>query len=456
MASYTGEIFWECSLLYGTVRHRVALLRDNGPIGSNTVIDTQESFPYTGTVWFVWPDEYDGLSPVAWRVRFVLYGTGGSVVPYPDPWTRYIQLRYERWLVLISPVSWSDPYSVPADPLPDYDSSDGTSNPNHLFSVPSGCVWTAGGARMMRCDGTQIIATRYPDIREIFGGNTDKQQPCPVATDYDSPIFEDTMWELEYAEYRVPRYVGILEWTDGRFHTYREERYIYPVLEWYGLNGLTGQWEGPFYSVRTDRSMLVVVSFRRPVSQGVPPPAARAIHSIDKSRLALAHGNRIAEHNLFSLTRLDDIEGREYFPSTHLITRVRHLPRFGVVLALGNYNTSYSLRMCELGSNRQTEVISLTATSAMIEIAEDQRTALLVYSLSDGTVYRQLSRDGGWTWGTAQQCTVSSGGNLTAQALTDLDYSPRRRCWLLVVQTGSQTFKLYASDDGLVWQDTGL
>jgi hypothetical protein len=453
MASYTGDIFWECWLRYDTVRERAALLRDNGPIGSNTVLDIQESIPDTATVGFVWPDEYDGSSPVAWRVRFALYGMGESVVPYPDPWTPYILLRYERWLVLISPSAFSDPNTLPEDPLPDYDSSDGTSNPNHLFSLPPGCRWTAAGARMMRCDGTRIIVTWYPDLQSIFGGSTDKQQPSPVATDYDSPIFEDTMWELEYAEYMVPHYVGPMQWTDGQFHTYREERYIYPVLEWYGLNGLTGEWEGPFYSVKTDRSMLVIVTFRRPVSQPVPPFAWRAIHSIDKSHLPVAHASWIADHNLFSLTR---IGWREYFPSTHVITRVRHLPRFGVVLALGNYNTSYSLRMCELGSDRQTEVISLTATSAMIEIAEDQRTALLVYSLSDGTVYRRLSRDGGWTWGTAQQCTVSVGGNLTAQALTDLDYSPRRRCWLLVVQTASQTFKVYASEDGLVWQDTGL
>ena len=161
----------------------------------------------------------------------------------------------------------------------------------------------------------------------------------------------------------------------------------------------------------------------------------------------------IADHNLFSLTRM---EWRQYFPPTYVVTRVRYLPRFGAVQALGKYGTLYSLRVCELGSDYYTEVVTLTASSAMIEIAEDQRTALLVYSLSDGSVYRRLSRDGGWTWGTAQQCTVSGGGNLTVQAVTDLDYSPRRRCWLLVAQTGSTTFKVYASEDGLTWQDTGV
>jgi hypothetical protein len=191
----------------------------------------------------------------------------------------------------------------------------------------------------------------------------------------------------------------------------------------------------------------------RTVATLVFSPQFRALHAIDKSHVPIAQANLIADHNLFSLTR---IEWREYFPPTHVVTRVRHLPRFGVVLALGKYDASYSLRMCELGSDRQTEVISLTATSAMIEIAEDQRTALLVYSLSDGSVYRRLSRDGGWTWGTAQQCTVAGGGNLTAQALTDLDYSPRRRCWFLIAQAGSTTFKVYASEDGLTWHDTGL
>jgi len=261
------------------------------------------------------------------------------------------------------------------------------------------------------------------------------------------------MFELEYAEYTVPRYVGEEQWRDGRFHTYREYRYIYPVLEWYGRNRNTRQWEGPFYTFESNRYLLVQVVFRRPVSEPVPPFNWRALHSIDKSHLVVAQANWIADHNLFSLTRM---EWRKYFPPTDVVTRVRHLPRFGVVLALGKYGTSYSLRMCELGSDRQTEVMSLTATSAMIEIAEDQRTALLLYSTADGKVYRRLSRDGGWTWGTAQQCTVSGGGNLTAQSLNDLDYSPRRRCWLLVVQTGSQTFQVYASEDGLVWQNTGL
>jgi len=355
---------------------------------------------------------------------------------------------------LINWASWNDPLSVPGDVLPDYDPNDGTSNPNNLFSVPSGCVWTAAGARMMRCDGTRIIARRYPDIEGVFGGSTDKQQPCPVATNYDSPIIEDTMWELEYAEYGRPRiYRGQEQWSDGVFHTYLDRRYIYPVLEWYGRNAYNGQWEGPFYSVKTDASMLVYVYFRQPVSQGQPPFNSRALHSIDKSDLPVAQANAIAYNNLFSLTRLD---WRQYFPSTHVITRIRHLPRFGVVLALGRYGTSYSVRMCEFRSDYHTEVVTLTASSAMIEIAEDQRTALLVYSTADGKVYRRLSRDGGWTWDTAQQCTVSAGGNLTAQSLTDLDYSPRRRCWLLVVQTGSQTFKVYASEDGLTWQDTGL
>jgi hypothetical protein len=191
----------------------------------------------------------------------------------------------------------------------------------------------------------------------------------------------------------------------------------------------------------------------RTVTTLVFSPHLGALHAIDKSYLPIAQANLIADHNLFSLTR---IEWREYFPPTYVITRVRYLPRFGVVLALGKYGISYSLRMCEVGSDYYTEVVTLTASSAMIEIAEDQRIAVLVYSLSDGTVYRRLSRDGGWTWATAQQCTVSGGGNLTAESLTDLDYSPRRRCWLLVVQTGSTTFKVYASEDGLVWQDTGL
>jgi len=191
----------------------------------------------------------------------------------------------------------------------------------------------------------------------------------------------------------------------------------------------------------------------RTVTTLVFSPQLGAIHAIDKSHLIIAQANMIADHNLFSLTRM---EWRQYFPPTYVVTRVRYLPRFGVVLALGKYGTLYSLRVCELGSDYYTEVVTLTASSAMIEIAEDQRTALLVYSLSDGSVYRRLSRDGGWTWGTAQQCTVSGGGNLTVQAVTDLDYSPRRRCWLLVAQTGSTTFKVYASEDGLTWQDTGL
>ena len=191
----------------------------------------------------------------------------------------------------------------------------------------------------------------------------------------------------------------------------------------------------------------------RTVTTLVFSPQLRALHAIDKLHVPIAQANLIADHNLFSLSR---VQWRDYFPPTHVVTRVRHLPRFGVVLAIGKYGTSYSLRMCELGSDYHTEVVTLTASSAMIEIAEDQRTALLVYSLSDGSVYRRLSRDGGWTWGTAQQCTVSGGGNLTVQSLTDLDYSPRRRCWLLVAQTGSTTFKVYASEDGLTWQDTGL
>jgi hypothetical protein len=261
------------------------------------------------------------------------------------------------------------------------------------------------------------------------------------------------MWELEYAEYKVPHYVGEEQWEDGRFHTYREYRYIYPVLEWYGRNRNTRQWEGPFYGIYSSRYMIVIVNFRRPVSEPVPPFNWRALHSIDQSHLPIGQANWIGDHNLFSLKRM---QWRQYFPPTHSITRVRHLPRFGVVLALGKYGTSYSLRTCELGSDYYTEVVTLTASSAMIEIAEDQRTALLVYSLSDGSVYRRLSRDGGWTWAAAQQCTVSGGGNLTAQSLTDLDYSPRRRSWLLVAQTGSNTFKVYASEDGLTWQDTGL
>jgi hypothetical protein len=451
MPSYSGETFWECKVWYGTVGARAALLRDDGGIGSNTVIETQEA-QYSTTISFVWPDLIDGSSPVAWRVRFVLYGISGYVVPYPVGWGQYDLYRFERWLALIHCADWYHPLHICHDVLPDYDPNDGTSNPNNLFSVPSGVVWTGAGARMMRCDGTQIVRIRYGE-EIVFGGSTDKQHPCPIATSYDTPTLEDTMWELEYAEYKVPHYVGVEEFTDGRFHTYREQRYIYPVLEWYARNWYTRQWEGPFYRVYSDRYMIVNVVFRRPVSQGQPPLNSRALHSIDKSHLPIAQANAIAYNNLFSHRRLD---WRQYFPSTHVITRIRHLPRFGVVLALGKSGTSYSLRMCQLGSDYHMEVVTLTAFSAMIEIAEDQRTALLVYSTSDGSVYRRLARDGGWTWGTAQQCTVSGGGNLTAQSLSDLDYSPRRRCWLLVVQTGSQTFRVYASEDGLVWQDTGL
>jgi len=451
MASYSGDIFWQCNTSYGTVRARAALLRDDGAVGTNTVVDTQQALA-GNRVRFVWPDTYAGTSPVAWRVRFALYGTGGYVVPYPDFWEPYDLLRFERWLVLINWADWFNPLSIPEDLLPNYDPNDGTSHANNLFTVPSGCVWTDGGARMMRCDGTQIVEIRQGQ-EIVFGGSTDKQHPCPVATSLDSPIFQDTMFELEYAEYTVPRYVGEEQWADGRFHTYREYRYIYPVLEWYGRNRNTRQWEGPFYRFYSDRYMVVEVAFRRPVSQGPPPSNWRALHCIDKSHLLVAQANAIAYNNLFSHTRLD---WRQYFPSTHAITRIRHLPRFGVVLALGMYGASYSLRVCEVGSATQTEVMTLTATSAMIEIAEDQRTAVLIYSLSDGSVYRRLSRDGGWTWGTAQQCTVAGGGNLTAQAVTDLDYSTRRRCWLLVAQTGSTTFKVYASEDGLTWQDTGL
>jgi hypothetical protein len=447
MASYSGEIFWQCSTRYGSVKERAALVRDDGPIGSNTVIETKEA-SYGRTLKFEWPEVYDGSSPVAWRVRFVLYGTGAYVVPYPDPSTEYNLYWYERWFALVVRGDLYAGAPGPYDPLPFYDPNDGTSNANNLFSVPSGCSWTGAGARMMRNDGTRIF---IQGIGWLYGGSPDLQHPCPVATDYDSPELGDTMWELEYAENVVPRYYGIENRPNGRFHIYVESRNIYPVLQWYGRNKYTNVWQGPFYDVGPTGYIRVELTFLRPVSQ--PTTGSQSLHSIDKAHVAVARANQIARCNVFSHTRVDS---RQYFPSTHVIRRVRQLPRFGVVLALGKYDTSYSVRMCEVGSDRQTEVMSLTATSAMIEIAEDQRTALLVYLSSDGIVYRRLSRDGGWTWDEAQPCTVSGGGDMTAMLLADLDYSPRRRCWLLAVQTGTNTFKVYASEDGLQWQATAL
>ena len=453
MPAYSGETIFDIRPRDHHRVARVALLRDDGPIGTNTVVATASST--YDEIFLLWPDEYDGESPVAFRIRMAVYGWGSTVIQSPP--SPYDLARIDYWLgVVVKSLGESPP---PTDPLPEYDANDGTVDNEPLFDIPIGYEWAPEGARMMRCNGS-FLRFYYDDMaRNEFklwqetGGGDQYQHPHPI-TEPGPPLETPRVWELEWAEWTTPRLV----FTDDDYDYYEVRRSLHRAWELYGRRASDQQWEPRVDVVYYSDNVYphpdspypwIRVTFRRPAWKRY----RICVHGIDSSRLFTGRGNRLEVHNLFSLQSLS-----RQTTGFSGIRRVRFVPRWNTILVLFHDEQTQTsvVEAYTPDTSQRLEVVRVTGTSSVLEIAEDQRTTLLVYSSTDNTVYRRVSRDGVWTWSEPEQCTLASGEDLTAIAVNDLDYSPRLRCWLLSAQTDSQTFKVYASEDGLEWTDAGL
>ncbi|GIV22151.1 MAG: hypothetical protein KatS3mg023_3902 [Armatimonadota bacterium] len=428
----------------GTLVATAALLKDDAPIGSATVMDTDSQSASTGL--YLWSNEnYSGSGSVHYRVRIALYSQNALANWLPQHPFTYQYPTYNRYMFCALIIkSGANGYD-----LPDYDPNDGTSA-GRMFSLPSGYIFTVNGARMIRCDGTSIdfnnISGGYPHLyKPVVGASPNEQHPCQIDIAGDDPVNYDIMWELEFA------------YTDPSPTPSPNQPITYYSTQIFAMSILEYQYPGyqPVYQLIGGVNIYVHYPYSPPPPASIP---IGSLHNLDNQQLFVGGGRSVRRLNLFALSMLDHYD---YVPSGYSIVRVRHLPRHKGILLLarsdtqtgGNY--AFKTYFGNVGETTTTEVLSLSAADAIVEVSERRRETLLVYMLSTGEVYSRKSLDGGWNFGSAQRCTLG-GSNMNANALLDLDYSVRRDCYLMVFKATDNSVKLLISEDGVNWTDTGV
>jgi hypothetical protein len=124
--------------------------------------------------------------------------------------------------------------------------------------------------------------------------------------------------------------------------------------------------------------------------------------------------------------------------------RLRCDPRRGCLVMVGKRGASFKVFVSDDGGLTASEVLSVTATSMVVEI-ESERGLQVVLWENGGAVQRQESTDGGATWSSASAVSYA-GGNLTG-TLRDIARDARNGNLVLVVES----MVLESFDSGASW-----
>lgn len=411
-----------------------------------TLSDPNAAAVYRLRVWIKWCTYIDQTNAWQYRDHYAYAVKVNSLVDYPnDPLN--IGFRISQ-----------------CSPLGLYDSDSGTYTTSSAYgNYQSSEVYL--GAYMAQCDPVEQIyignylPTYEPGLTLPYGkihdnlfvsqdqiqlGGTGQQFPMKLPM----PRFED-------GAYEASRRVMELEFkvTDSSL-VYNEAYDSYDSIVYFNVGfmgyrngvGLRGSY-GSF-------GILFRVHNTVDTGPGQNVSNVRCLHNLSAGTIVMGSGNILHRRSLFGLQGVPPAP-RQY-ASGSIIQRVRQLPRFRANLVLLQQGSSspYTYAVHVEDANATWEVVSVTGVAGLIEVAPDRREALLIVQTSANRVYAYKSTNMGWSFHSGTQCNL--GGNpLTVAAIYDLDYSVRRRVYLLTA-TISGSLKLLMSEDGINWTDTGV
>lgn len=221
------------------------------------------------------------------------------------------------------------------------------------------------------------------------------------------------------------------------------------------LTGLPGGLAGETYTARAETGSEPFPSIealaygglrRRCCFTGVPSSLGCIECDGPRQWLHVGYAKRIRTYNLWGCSIL--WESADYAIDHWL--RLRTDPRRGLLLMLSDDGGgTLGLWVSNDGGNTGTEVGTMTASSAAIEVDSERAVYVLLWE-SGGNVQVQASGDGGTTWSAAQDALYL--GAAFSGTVVDMARDARRDVLLLALESGG-AISIYGSQDlGLTWE----
>lgn len=221
------------------------------------------------------------------------------------------------------------------------------------------------------------------------------------------------------------------------------------------LTGLPGGLAGETYTARAETGSEPFPSIealaygglrRRCCFTGVPSSLGCIECDGPRQWLHVGFAKRIRTYNLWGWAVL--WESSDYAIDHWL--RLRTDPRRGLLLMLSDDGGgTLGLWVSHDGGNTGTEVDTMTASSAAIEV-DSERAAYVLLWENGGNVQVQISGDGGATWSAAQNALYL--GAAFSGTVVDMARDARRDVLLLALESGG-AISIYGSQDlGLTWE----
>lgn len=221
------------------------------------------------------------------------------------------------------------------------------------------------------------------------------------------------------------------------------------------LTGLPGALAGETYTAQAETGSepfpnIQALAYgglrRRCCFTGVPSSLGCIEADGPRQWLHVGFAKRIRTYNLWGWSIL--WESADYAIDHWL--RLRTDPRRGLLLMLSDDGGgTLGLWVSNDGGNTGTEVDTMTASSAAIEV-DSERAAYVLLWEAGGDVQVQISGDGGTTWSAAQNALYL--GAAFSGTVVDMARDARRDVLLLALESGG-AISIYGSQDlGLTWE----